>query len=746
MTRWRTLPGLRPAAVFLVALSLSIGWGIRGNFGHESGAMIAGVLASVAACLVSGREDWRRQVVFFAFFGGLGWGFGGSISYMYPISFGGSEQWQTCIYGFFTTFFEGLLWAGLGGMGTALAAVMGRERVNGFMVPALFVLAFMGVGSLFVQPWLEQVIVVPETVYLGGSYYDTSAGWPLGILHWALACGVGAGVSLLLWSRVRGTLARRTMLAGAAALGALVFCLGLQLWLLNTRTILETGTLTGMHADGTWNRHQSPLYWLDADWFPALLALIAVCLFDLWDRRFAGWHWLLALAAGGAAAGAVVYRLFSVLGINTFLARLLVVVLGDPGTVNAETGQPFSVFSLLSNWPNFAHYYPEHLGWLLGLAVGIGVYFHFWGRWRRDSRLVLYLAAGWLLAFLILPVLGSIPLQFMGGLRMTPPRSDDWAGILGVFLAATWYCLRYNLGGVALCGSITGMIGGFFFAFMPFLRALLRIPGHHLLTPGGTPDAWVHYQSANWHSIMEQLHGFGHGLALAVAMGVLAVLVKPRPEPESRKRWTEFAAIIFVLFIITLMNVYKNVETWANVVPATMKMPLLGMFEFSASTWFLVTWVILAAPLIMLMLIHLRRPLDLVPVSWTARGQLLFLTFLWIMVIANFERALVGFHESRLITEWVIILNACLATVLIVILPRPFTQPEITEPDSFAPLVKRFWKRALPVVACALLLMAVLVRVLYGNAPLESEQSNRKRWGEEAQWRVKPILKHGEHR
>ncbi|HDP33702.1 MAG TPA: hypothetical protein ENN29_01180, partial [Candidatus Hydrogenedentes bacterium] len=93
MERFRSLPGLRPRAIFVVALSLSIGWGIRGNFGHESGAMIAGVLASTAACLMSGRSDWRRRVAFFALFGGLGFGFGGSISYMYPISFAGSEQW-----------------------------------------------------------------------------------------------------------------------------------------------------------------------------------------------------------------------------------------------------------------------------------------------------------------------------------------------------------------------------------------------------------------------------------------------------------------------------------------------------------------------------------------------------------------------------------------------------------------------------------------------------------------------------
>lgn len=746
MTRWRELPGLRPAAVFLVALSLSIGWGIRGNFGHESGAMIAGVLASVAACLVSGREDWRRRVAFFAFFGGLGWGFGGSISYMYPISFGGSEQWQTCVYGYFSTFLIGVLWAGLGGMGTALPAVMSRNRINDFIVPALFVLASMALSGLFVQPWLERSIGVPETVYLGGSFYDSSAGWSLRPVHWALACGVTAGVSLLLWGRIRAARARKSVLLGAVAILTLLLCLALQLWLMNTRTVLEAGTLAGMHMDGTWNRHQSPLYWFDADWFAALAALSGVCLFDLWDRRFKGWTWLLALAGGGAAGGAAVYRVFSVLGVNNTLARTLVVVVGDPGAVNAETGQPFNVFGFLSNWPNFAHYYPEHLGWLLGLAVGIGVYFYFWGLWRRDSRLLLYLAGGWLLAFFILPVLGSVPLQFMGGLRLTPPRSDDWAGILGVFVAATLYCMRYNLGGVALCGSITGVIGGFFFAFVPFLRALLRLPGHPGLAPGGTPEAWAHYQSANWHSIMEQLHGFGHGIALAVGIGVLAALVRPNEAEGRRRRWTEFAAIVFVLFLVTLMNVFKNVEAWAALVPASMKMPLIGALEFSTSAWFLITWAALAAPVIGLMALHLRRPLDLVPASWTARGQVLYMAFLWIMVIANFERALAGFHESRLVTEWVIILNASLATFLIAMVPRPAVLAEITEPESYAPLLKRFWKRALPAAACVLLVMAVLVRLLYGSAAVESQQTNHKRWGEQAQWRVKPILKHGEHR
>ena len=69
-------PAFRTTSILLIMLSLSIGWGIRGNYGHEYGAMLAGALAGIAAALMSGREDWRQRVPYFAFFGALGDFFG----------------------------------------------------------------------------------------------------------------------------------------------------------------------------------------------------------------------------------------------------------------------------------------------------------------------------------------------------------------------------------------------------------------------------------------------------------------------------------------------------------------------------------------------------------------------------------------------------------------------------------------------------------------------------------------------
>ncbi|MBI1785943.1 MAG: hypothetical protein HYR60_00050 [Acidobacteria bacterium] len=115
-------PLLRPPALALAMLSLSLGWGIRGNYGHEFGAMIAGALCAIVVALFSGREDWRRRVPFIALFGALGWGFGGSIAYMPTMSCVHSGHLPSQIYGFCGVFLAGFLWAGMGGAGTAYAA------------------------------------------------------------------------------------------------------------------------------------------------------------------------------------------------------------------------------------------------------------------------------------------------------------------------------------------------------------------------------------------------------------------------------------------------------------------------------------------------------------------------------------------------------------------------------------------------------------------------------------------------
>ena len=116
----RPVPALRALAspfCLATALSLSLGWGIRGNFGHEYGAMIPGALAALAVCLMSGRPDWHARAAEFALLGVLGWSFGGSISYMQVVAYTHSGHSQSVLYGFACLFVIGFLWAAPGGAG-----------------------------------------------------------------------------------------------------------------------------------------------------------------------------------------------------------------------------------------------------------------------------------------------------------------------------------------------------------------------------------------------------------------------------------------------------------------------------------------------------------------------------------------------------------------------------------------------------------------------------------------------------
>jgi hypothetical protein len=143
-------PGLSLFSILFVALALSIGWGVRGNWGHEYGAMIPGALAAMAAVLVSGREDWYRRIPFFAFFGAVGWSFGGSISYMHVIAYTHSGHALTVVYGFACLFLTGFLWAAIGGAGTALPAFLSRQQLTELLIPISTVFAaWVGQDILF---------------------------------------------------------------------------------------------------------------------------------------------------------------------------------------------------------------------------------------------------------------------------------------------------------------------------------------------------------------------------------------------------------------------------------------------------------------------------------------------------------------------------------------------------------------------------------------------------------------------
>jgi hypothetical protein len=300
--------------------------------------------------------------------------------------------------------------------------------------------------------------------------------------------------------------------------------------------------------------------------------------------------------------------------------------------------------------------------------------------------------------------------------------------------------------------SLGFILGGISFASVPMIRFIARYPGNPWRFPDGVPPGLAHYQSANWHSILEQSHGFGHGLAIAIAM---AMLWRRQPYDAGEGRvggWTVPFSVFFAWFIVGFLNLYKLVETWIEkkAVPPTLKAPLLGFIEFSPETWFCIVWWTAAAVVGVLLLLHQRRRLDIVPSTWVGKGQLLYVLFLWLMVIGNLSRAIPGFTNGRMVTEWVVFMNASLATLLIVLLPRPMQHGTIDELTAAGG--GRAWPSLAKTWLCGLAAATVLMSV-YGWLTLSLYQphlegkpwANHRRFGPDAKWRIGPILKHGEH-
>ena len=671
MTNRTGNPLLQPLPLLLIALSLSLGWGVRGNFGPGACAMIAGALSAIAVALVSGREDWRRRVMYFGFFGGLGWGFGGSIAYMYPIAFTESGQTASTYYGYFALFLEGGLWCGMGAAGTALAGAMPLQRLTRFFTPLCFVLAALGLRHYIEEP-LENFLAPP-------------------------------------------------------------------------------GSDTG---DDTWQRHKSPLYWFDADWLQALMALLGVCAYELYDRLRQTRErpidhplMLIPFAGIGALFGYGLQATLRSAGLEQQVRNFLVVPLGDLTYVNPETGGKFEAEQLLTNWPQFFGDYAEHLGWALGLLAGSAVYFYLTGKFRNEASLLLYLSLGWLAAFVALPTLGSILLIDYGGLRVMPPRSDDWAGITGVFTAGIIWSCRSGVQPVAHVMSRGFLLGGISFASVPMIRYFLRYPGHPWRYPDGVPDDWAHYQSANWHSVLEQMHGFGFGLAIAFSLAMLWRRQPLEQDATSDRRWTVGFSAAFVLFGIGFLNLHKLVETWVGnqSIPASLKAPFFESIEASPHDWFRVVWWSATAVGAILLLRHLRRPLDLIPSTWVGRGQLLYVLFLWLMVIGNLMRAIPGLTDNRMVTEWVLFMNACLATLLVATLPRPALSNDAWKELPRWPTLGGTWLRGLVVAAALMTAYGFMTLELYQEHLDGKPWSNHRRFGPDAVWRIKPILKQGDH-
>jgi MFS family permease len=178
--------------VVLAALAMSLGWGIRGDYGHEAGAMIPGALLGLSICLASGREDWWRRASLMGMCGAIGWAFGGQMSYARITGYTASSSLPDVFYGYACLFVIGGLWAGIGSAILALSVTRPATYLERFARPlvALWLVWFaMGLSGL--TSWLSDRWSLNDTDWVGAASALAVAGvWTLLFPSDRSACGL----------------------------------------------------------------------------------------------------------------------------------------------------------------------------------------------------------------------------------------------------------------------------------------------------------------------------------------------------------------------------------------------------------------------------------------------------------------------------------------------------------------------------------------------------------------------------
>ena len=134
-------------------------------------------------------------------------------------------------------------------------------------------------------------------------------------------------------------------------------------------------------------------------------------------------------------------------------------------------------------------------------------------------------------------LLGYLFLVEQIGFKMTPPRSEAWAIILGAGLAMLWYMAREKRNSAIRVAIFSALGGGFGFAFGNFLQ----ITGHVMEIP------------FNMWNVMEYSIGFFGGLGMAYG-----VFSSKWPTEESiQKNWVNRAALFIIVVFVPLI-IYRE--------------------------------------------------------------------------------------------------------------------------------------------------------------------------------------------
>jgi hypothetical protein len=245
--------------MLLPAMAGAMGWGIRGQYGHETGAMVAGVLVSLVLVFLHCPQAALVPAARAVALGTIAMGIGGSMTYGQTIGLTQNQplvgNWDAWRWGMLGLAVKGAVWIGFAGLflGMGLGGRRYGWRDTFLLMFGLFALYGFGWWALN-QPFDPVARILPKVYFSASWHWQPAAGDELqprpevwGGLLFAL---IGAWVWIGWVGRDR--LARRLALWGM--LGGLGFPIGqcLQSWHAWNRDVFTTGVWAAVDPVMNW--------------------------------------------------------------------------------------------------------------------------------------------------------------------------------------------------------------------------------------------------------------------------------------------------------------------------------------------------------------------------------------------------------------------------------------------------------------------------------------------------------------
>ncbi|MBT18406.1 hypothetical protein CMK17_00170, partial [Candidatus Poribacteria bacterium] len=159
---------------------MAMGWGVRGAYGHSTGAAMPGALVSLVICLCAHRPDWWRRTAVFGFLGYLGWAFGGQASYGIIVGYTSGTSFPNVYYGYACLFIVGGIWGGIGAGLLSFGVTKPRSYLNMFIGPLTVIyVTWFFLDKVGLLDWLQQKWSIYDTYWVksASAFIAGSAYW-----------------------------------------------------------------------------------------------------------------------------------------------------------------------------------------------------------------------------------------------------------------------------------------------------------------------------------------------------------------------------------------------------------------------------------------------------------------------------------------------------------------------------------------------------------------------------------------